>query len=100
MIRVAKVIQRVAIPYPDFKYNTTMDEEQFDLNNAFLQNKINEVITIVNEASARLYDEVYTKGETDTRIRALNIGGNEFIDGGSFLDFYPNSIGALDGGVW
>lgn len=54
MITVA--INQVKIPYPDFKLHEIIDPEQFDLNNAELQNKINAVITVLNQITDSIAD--------------------------------------------
>lgn len=41
-------IKNLVIPYPDFKLNDIIDPEQFDVNNADIVEKINEVITNIN----------------------------------------------------
>ena len=54
MITVA--INQVKIPYPDFKLHEIIDPEQFDLNNAELQNKINAVIAVLNQITDSIAD--------------------------------------------
>ena len=49
-------INQVQIPYPDFKLHEIIDPEQFDLNNAELQNKINAVITVLNQITDSIAD--------------------------------------------
>lgn len=49
-------INQVKIPYPDFKLHEIIDPEQFDLNNAELQNKINAVITVLNQITDGISD--------------------------------------------
>ena len=49
-------INQVQIPYPDFKLHEIIDPEQFDLNNAELQNKINAVITVLNQITDSITD--------------------------------------------
>lgn len=57
-------------------------------------------LEVVRHRSSQDHDvRYYTKGETDTRIIVMS-GGNEFIDGGTFLDFYPDAVGNFDGGEW
>lgn len=41
-------INSLSISYPDFRLNDTIDPEQFDVNNADLVSKINEVVTYLN----------------------------------------------------
>jgi hypothetical protein len=42
-------IQQLVLPYPDFKLQEVIDPEQFDLNNLNTTNKINIILTIINQ---------------------------------------------------
>lgn len=41
-------MNRLQIPFPDFVNNTVISEEEFDLNNSFLQEKVNELVEFAN----------------------------------------------------
>lgn len=49
-------INKLQIPYPDFKLHEIIDPEQFDLNNAELQDKINTVIAVLNQITDSIAD--------------------------------------------
>jgi hypothetical protein len=42
-------IEDLYLPYPDFKLQEIIDPEQFDVNNEYTVNKINEVLAIINQ---------------------------------------------------
>lgn len=44
-------INNLQIPYPDFEMGQVIDPEQTDLNNRYLENKINEVIRLINKVT-------------------------------------------------
>lgn len=43
------MIIELRIPYPDFKMGDMIDPEQHDMNNLYLQSKINELVSLVNQ---------------------------------------------------
>lgn len=53
---ITLAINQVQIPYPDFKLHDIIDPEQFDLNNAEFQNKINDIITVLNQITDSIAD--------------------------------------------
>lgn len=53
---IVLAINQVRIPYPDFKLHEIIDPDQFDLNNAELQDKINAVIAVLNQITDSITD--------------------------------------------
>lgn len=49
-------ISGLQIGYPDFKLQEMIDPEQFDLNNADIQNKINAILAVVNQITDSIQD--------------------------------------------
>lgn len=48
------MITELRIPYPDFKLGELIDPEEHDLNNLYLQNKINDLITFANTLTGEI----------------------------------------------
>lgn len=65
-------VQNLAIPYSDFKLQEIIDPEQFDLNNADIVSKMNEVITAFNNANDTEIPALKTRA-TNLESRATNL---------------------------
>jgi hypothetical protein len=70
-------INSVSIPYPDFKLNEIIDPEQFDINNAQMVNKINEIKTLVNKITDGVTvtnadgTTTFLSGGTEVNLKAI-----------------------------
>lgn len=65
------MIDELRVPYPDFKMGDLIDPEQHDMNNLYIQSKINDVITIIN----LLTDSVADGGSGADQISLTPITG-------------------------
>lgn len=52
-------INQLILPYPDFILNQILDPEQFDLNNAFIRDKVNELVIQLNATGVSI-DNIIT----------------------------------------
>lgn len=53
---IALTIERMNLPHPDFVLNEIIDPEEFDLNNATITEKINEVVVLLNTLTDSVVD--------------------------------------------
>jgi len=100
------VISNLIIPYPDFKLNDIIDSEQFDMNNADIVSKMNEVIASLNThnnatllphpdlsiATAKLIDGVVTTPKiADGSVTAVKLGAGVYTDLVNYMNTYGYS---------
>lgn len=62
-------IDDLVISYPDFKLSEMIDPEQFDMNNADIKDKVNAILTVLNQI---------TESVTDGNSGANNVGATGF----------------------
>lgn len=61
-------INALAIPFPDFKFNETINPEEFDSNNAVILAKVNEVIALLNNVDTTTGSTMITSSTGSVKV--------------------------------
>jgi hypothetical protein len=75
-------ISNLTIPYPDFKYNDTINPDEFDSNFDAIKTKVNELVSNINSPSLRNFSDTGGDG------KYLAIGENSTNNKFSFYSKY------------